>query len=177
MSEEKAWYVVHTQTGHEDKVREKILLQVETQGFGDRVLKVLVPTEEVVEIKQNKKILRKRKFFPGYVLVNMAMTSESYWFIKNIVGVTGFLGDPQPVPLPEEEIEGIVELTENEGGKPKHVIQFERGESVRITEGPFKHFIGVVEEVNSQKNKLKVMVTVFDRATPVEVDFLQVEKN
>ena len=176
MSEERAWYVVHTQTGHEDKVREKILLNIETQGFGDRVFQVLGPTEEVVEVKQNKKVLRKRKFFPGYVLVNMDMTSESYWFIKNITGVTGFLGDPNPVPLPEEEITGIVELTDG-NGKPKHVVEFERGESVRITEGPFKHFIGVVEEVNDQKNKLKVMVTVFDRATPVEVDFLQVEKN
>ncbi|WP_458401662.1 transcription termination/antitermination protein NusG [Candidatus Avelusimicrobium sp.] len=176
MSEEKNWYVVHTQTGHEDKVREKINLQIEVQGFADRVFKVLVPTEEVVEVKQNKKILRKRKFFPGYVLVQMNLTSESYWFIKGVSGVTGFLGDPNPVPLPEEEIAGIVELTE-EGGKPKHVISFERGESVRITEGPFKHFIGKVEEVNEQKNKLKVMVTVFDRATPVEVDFLQVEKN
>ena len=94
MSEEKAWYIVHTQTGHEDKVREKILLNIEIQGFGDRVFQVLVPTEEVVEVKQNKKILRKRKFFPGYVLVQMNMTSEAYWFIKSITGVTGFLGDP-----------------------------------------------------------------------------------
>lgn len=177
MSEERAWYVVHTQTGHEDKVREKILLQVETHSFGDRIFNVLVPTEEVVEVKQNKKVVRKRKFFPSYVLVDMLLTSESYWFIKNITGVTGFLGDPNPVPLPQEQIEGILELTESEGGKPKHVIVFERGESVRITEGPFKHFIGVVEEINDQKNRLKVMVTVFDRATPVEVDFLQVEKN
>ena len=177
MSEEKAWYVVHTQTGHEDKVREKILLNIDIQGFADRVFQVLVPTEEVVEVRQNKKILRKRKFFPGYVLVQMNMTSDAYWLIKSITGVTGFLGDPNPVPLPEEEIAGIVELTDNTSGKPKHVVEFERGESVRITEGPFKHFIGVVEEVNDQKNKLKVMVTVFDRATPVEVDFLQVEKN
>lgn len=116
--EEKAWYVVHTQTGHEDKVREKILLNIDIQGFGDRVFQVLVPTEEVVEVKQNKKILRKRKFFPGYVLVQMLMTSEAYWFIKNITGVTGFLGDPNPVPLPEEEIAGIVELTDNPSGKP-----------------------------------------------------------
>lgn len=107
----------------------------------------------------------------------MLLTSEAYWFIRNISGVTGFLGDPNPVPLPEEEIAGIVELTDNTSGKPKHMVEFERGESVRITEGPFKHFIGVVEDVNEQKNKLKVMVTVFDRATPVEVDFLQVEKN
>ena len=91
MSEEKCWYVVHTQTGHEDKVREKILLNVDSQNFGDRIFNVLVPTEEVVEVKQNKKILRKRKFFPGYVLVQMLLTSEAYWFIRNISGVTGFL--------------------------------------------------------------------------------------
>lgn len=177
MAEERAWYVVHTQTGYEDKVRERILLNKDIQGFDDRIFQVLVPTEEVVEVKQNKKVLHKRKFFPSYVLVEMNMTSEAYWFIKGTTGVTGFLGDPNPVSLPEEEIASIVELTENPSGKPKHLVEFERGESVRITEGPFKHFIGVVEEVNDQKNKLKVMVTVFDRATPVEVDFLQVEKN
>ena len=173
---EKFWYVVHTQTGYEDKVKDKILTQIKVRNFADRVFNVLVPTENVLEVKQNKKTLRKRKFFPGYVLVEMILTSESYWFIRNIIGVTGFLGDPVPVPLPEEEIAGIVELTTSTEGKPKHAIQFSHGEQVRITEGPFKHFIGVIEEVNETKNKLKVMVTVFDRATPVEVDYLQVEK-
>ena len=174
--QEKFWYVVHTQTGHEDKVKEKILTQIKVQNFADRVFSVLVPTEEVVEVKQNKKSLRKRKFFPGYILVEMILSSQSYWFIRNIVGVTGFLGDPYPVPLPEEEIAGIVELTTVTDGKPKHAVQFDRGEQVRVTEGPFKHFVGVIEDVNEAKNKLKVMVTVFDRATPVEVDYLQVEK-
>ena len=173
---EKAWYIVHTQTGHEDKVRGKILQQVEVQGFGDRVFQVLVPTEDVVEVKQNKKVQRKRKFFPSYVLVEMLLTSESYWFVRGISGVTGFLGDPTPAPLPQEEIDGIIELMRPGDGRPKHVIEFENGESVRITEGPFKHFIGVVQEVNMAKTKLKVMVNVFDRSTPVEVDFLQVEK-
>lgn len=175
-AQEKFWYVVHTQTGHEDKVKEKILTQIKVQNFGDRIFNVLVPTEEVVEVKQNKKTLRKRKFFPGYILVEMILSSQSYWFIRNIVGVTGFLGDPYPVPLPEEEIAGIVELTTVTDGKPKHAVQFNRGEQVRITEGPFKHFVGVIEDVNESKNKLKVMVTVFDRAAPVEVDYLQVEK-
>ena len=175
-SQEKCWYVVHTQTGHEDKVKEKILTQIKVQNFGDKVFNVLVPTEEVVEVKQNKKTLKKRKFFPGYILVEMVLTSQTYWFIRNIIGVTGFLGDPYPVPLPEEEIAGIVELTTVTDGKPKHAVQFDRGEQVRVTEGPFKHFVGVIEEVNEAKNKLKVMVTVFDRATPVEVDYLQVEK-
>jgi len=173
---EKAWYVVHTQTGHEDKVKEKILVQREVRNVADKVLDVLVPTEEVVEVKQNKKIQRKRKFFPGYILVEMILTSESYWFVRSVVGVTGFLGDPHPTPLPEEEIRGIIELTQPTGNRPKHVIEFSQGESVRITEGPFKHFIGVVQEVNEAKTKLKIMVNVFDRATPVEVDFLQVEK-
>lgn len=171
------WYIVHTQTGHEEKVRKKILLDVQTHNFGDYVLQALVPTEEVREVKQNKEIKHHRKFFPGYVLVEMKMTSEAYWFIRNVTGVTGFLGDPNPVPLPEEEINDILERTNNNDGKPKYLVEFKRGESVRITEGPFKHFIGVVEEVNEQKNKLKVMVTVFDRTAPVELDFLQVEKN
>ncbi len=176
-SVETAWYVVHTQTGHEEKVRKRILLDVETHNFGDRIFQALVPTEKVLEVKQNKEISHQRKFFPGYVLVQMNLTSEAYWFIRNITGVTGFLGDPNPVPLPEEEIADILERVNDNSGKPKYVVEFKRGESVRITEGPFKHFIGTGEEVNEQKNKLKVMVTVFDRATPVEVDFLQVEKN
>ena len=173
---EKAWYVIHTQTGHEDKIREKILIQIKMRNFGDRVFDVLVPTEDVVEVKHNKQNLRKRKFFPSYLLVQMIMTSESYWFIRNIPGISGFLGDPRPTPLPEEEISGIISLSQATEGKPRHAVQFERGEQVRVIEGPFKHFIGTIEEVNEDKNKLKVMVTVFDRATPVEVDYLQVEK-
>ena len=172
-----AFYVVHTQTGHEDKVKKKIMLDVEAQNMGHLIFQALVPTEEVREVKQNKEIRHQRKFFPGYVLVEMKMTSEAFWFIRNVTGVTGFLGGSTPVPLPEEDAKDILERVNNPGGKPKYLVEFKRGESVRITEGPFKHFIGVVEEVNEQKNKLKVMVTVFDRATPVEVDFLQVEKN
>ena len=140
------------------------------------LLCVLVPTEDVVEVKHNKQNLRKRKFFPSYLLVQMIMTSESYWFIRNIPGISGFLGDPRPTPLPEEEIRSIITLSQETDGKPRHAVQFERGEQVRVIEGPFKHFIGTIEEVNEDKNKLKVMVTVFDRATPVEVDYLQVEK-
>ena len=173
---EKFWYVVHTQTGHEDKVKDKILTQIKVRNFADRVFNVLVPTEDVVEVKQNKKTLRKRKFFPSYLLVQMIMTSESYWFIRNIPGISGFLGDPRPTPLPEEEIASIITLSKETDGKPRHAVQFERGEQVRVIEGPFKHFIGTIEEVNEDKNKLKVMVTVFERATPVEVDYLQVEK-
>ena len=172
-----SWYIVHTQTGREAKVQERILLDVKTFHFEDRILQVIVPTEDVLEMKQDGKISRKRKFFPGYVFIQMKMTSEAYWFIRKITGVAGFLGDPHPVPLSEEEIADILDRVNNQDGKPKYLVEFKRGESVRITEGPFKHFIGVVEEVNEQKNKLKVMVTVFDRTAPVELDFLQVEKN
>lgn len=175
--EKKHWYVVHTQTGHEDKIRDTISSQAVVHGVKDKIFKVLVPTEEVVEIKQNKKNLRTRKFFPGYLLIQMNLTNESYWFIKNISGVAGFLGDPHPTQLDPSDIEGIEELTESaKDGKPKHAVQFEKGENVRIVEGPFKHFVGVIDEVNEEKTKLTVKVTVFDRETPVDVDFLQVEK-
>lgn len=174
---ERGWYVVHTQTGYEDRVQKSIQQKVDRQALGNKLFKVLIPTEEVVEVKQNKKNVRKRKFFPGYVLVDMALDNDTYWLIKGVQGVSGFLGDPNPIPLPEEEIQGIIELTTTSSqSKPKPAIQFEKGESIRITEGPFRHFIGVVEEVNEHKAKLKVMVTVFDRPTPVELDFLQVEK-
>ena len=175
--EEKGWYVVHTQTGYEDKIQRLITQNAQTQGFTDRVFQILIPTEEVVEVKQNKKHFRKRKFFPGYILVEMTLSSETYWFIRNTTGVTGFLGDPKPVSLPEEEVKAIVELTSASAqNKPRPAVQFDKGESVRIIEGPFKHFLGVIDEVNEAKSKLKVMVTVFDRPTPVELDFLQVEK-
>ena len=174
---ERGWYVVHTQTGFEDRVQKQIAQRVETGAMGNRLFQVLIPTEEVVEVKHNKKSLRKRKFFPGYVLVDMILDNETYWLIKGVQGVSGFLGDPKPMPLPNEEIQGIIELTTTSAAnRPKPAIQFEKGENVRIIEGPFRHFIGIVEDVNETKSKLKVMVTVFDRPTPVELDFLQVEK-
>jgi transcriptional antiterminator NusG len=175
--EERKWYVLHTQTGYEDRVQNTINQRAQSQGFSDKIFKILIPTEEVVEVKQNKKNVKKRKFFPGYVLIEMILNSETYWFVKSISGVTGFLGDPKPTSLPEEEIKAIVELTtESAHAKPKPAVRFEKGEAIRITEGPFKHFIGVVEEVQEDKAKLKIMVTVFDRPTPVVLDFLQVEK-
>ncbi|MEK7288432.1 MAG: transcription termination/antitermination protein NusG [Elusimicrobiota bacterium] len=174
---ERAWYVVHTITGHEERVKGSILKARESTALAERIGQVLVPTEDVVQIQKNKKVIRKRKFFPGYVLIEMIVDNETYWFIRNIRGVNGFLGGTKPVPLPETEIKGILELTESsEGSKPRPAITFDRGESVRINEGPFKHFVGVVEEVNEERAKLKAMVTIFGRATPVELDFLQVEK-
>jgi len=174
---QRGWYILHTQSGHEDKVKGTLERRIQQEGFQDRVFAVLIPTEDVVEVKKNKKVVRKRKFFPGYVLLDMVIENETYWFVKSVPGVTGFLGEPKPVPLPPEEIQGIVDLTTTAAeGKPRPAVQFERGETVRITEGPFRHFIGIVEDVNEPKAKLKAMVTIFGRPTPVELDFLQVEK-
>ncbi|MBI4062923.1 MAG: transcription termination/antitermination factor NusG [Elusimicrobia bacterium] len=173
----RAWYIVQTTTGREERVKSAILKAKETSPVGDRVFQVLIPTEDVVQIQKNKKVVRKRKFFPGYVLVDMEIDNETYWLVRSISGVSGFLGDPKPVPLPESEVKGILELTESAvGSRPKPAVTFDKGESVRINDGPFKHFVGVVEEVNEERARLKAMVTIFGRPTPVELDFLQVEK-
>lgn len=173
----RGWFVVHTQSGYEDRVHKLLLQKIETEKLQDRVFSVLIPTEDVVEVKKNKKKISKRKFFPGYVLMDMIVDEVTYWMIKGVPGVTGFLGDTDPTPLPEEEIKAILELTNNAAaGKPRPAVQFEKGENIRIIDGPFRHFIGVVEEVADAKAKIKAMVTIFGRPTPVELDFLQVEK-
>lgn len=173
----RGWYVVHTQSGFEDRVHKLILQKVETDKLQDRIFNVLIPTEDVVEVKKNKKKITKRKFFPGYVLMDMVVDEITYWTIKGIPGATGFLGDTNPTPLPQEEIDKILELTNSAAeGKPRPAVQFDKGENIRIIEGPFRHFIGVVEDVSETKAKIKAMVTIFGRPTPVELDFLQVEK-
>jgi transcriptional antiterminator NusG len=174
---DRGWYVVHTQPGFEDRIRGTLKQKVEAENASNKIFDVLVPTEDVVEVKKNKKLVKKRKFFPGYLLLDMIVDNETYWLVKGITGVTGFLGEPKPTALPKEEIDGILELTTASAAqKPRPAVQFERGENVRITDGPFRHFIGIVEEVNEPKAKLKAMVTIFGRPTPVELDFLQVEK-
>ena len=174
---ERGWFVVHTQSGWEDRVRTHLQQKVEAENLSSKIFQVLIPTEDVVEVKKNKKQVKKRKFFPGYLLLDMVVDNETYWTVKSIGGVTGFLGEPKPRSLPPEEIRQILDLTTaSAAGKPKPAVQFEKGENVRITEGPFRHFIGVVEDVNEPKAKLKAMVTIFGRPTPVELDFLQVEK-
>lgn len=173
----RGWYIVHTLTGREDRVKSAIDQLREKDQFGERIFQVLVPTEDVIQIQKNKRVTRKRKFFPGYVLLDMVVDNESYWAVRNIHGVSGFLGGAKPVALPEREIKEILDLSEaNKGGKPRPAITFEKGESIRINDGPFKHFVGVTEEVNEEKAKVKAMVTIFGRPTPVELDFLQVEK-
>ena len=174
---EKKWYIVHTYTGHEDKVRAYMEKLISSGEIRDKISNILIPTEEIVEIRKNKKRISKRKFFPGYVLLEMVIDNETYWGVRNIPGVTGFLGGVKPIPLQPEELENIVALTQRQAqAKPKPAIMFEKDESVRVIEGPFENFVGVVEDVNEEKGKLKVMVTIFGRATPVELDFLQVEK-
>jgi transcriptional antiterminator NusG len=174
---ERQWFVVHTYSGHEDRVKSNLDKSVINLGIQDQIAQILVPTEEVVEIKRNKKYVRKRKFYPGYVFMDMIMNNETYWLVRNTAGVTGFLGGVKPAPMPEDEVKNLVDiLASPSGAKPRPLVTFEKEENVRIIEGPFKHFIGIVEEVNEEKGKLKVMVTIFGRPTPVELHFLQVEK-
>ncbi|MCL2390629.1 MAG: transcription termination/antitermination protein NusG [Endomicrobia bacterium] len=171
------WYVVHTYSGHEDKVKKSLEMAVVNLNMQPVISNILVPTEEVVEVKQNKKRIKKRKFYPGYVFVEMTVNNDTYWLIRNTAGVTGFLGGVKPVPMAQEEVANLLNTIVNpQASKPRPAVSFDKEENVRIIEGPFKHFIGIVEEVNQEKGKLKVMVTIFGRPTPVELDFLQVEK-
>jgi transcription termination/antitermination protein NusG len=171
------WFVVHTYSGHEERVKSSLDKAVNNLGLQEKISQILVPSEEVIEIKRNKKYFKKRKFYPGYVFIEMTIDNETYWLIRNTAGVTGFLGGVKPVPMPEDEVKNLIAaITAPSGSKPRPAITFEKEENVRIIEGPFKHFIGVVEEINEEKGKLKVMVTIFGRSTPVELDFLQVEK-
>ena len=171
------WYVVHTYSGHEDKVKKSLEMAVDNLNMRDIISKVLVPTEEVVEVKQNKKRIKKRKFYPGYVFVEMTVNNTTYWLIRNTAGVTGFLGGVKPAPMAQDEVDNLLNTIINpDASKPRPAVFFEKEENVRIVEGPFKHFIGIVEEVNQESGKLRVMVTIFGRPTPVELDFLHVEK-
>ena len=173
----RGWYMIHTYSGYEDKVKASLEKAVEIQHFSNKIFQILIPTEDVIEIKKNKRTIKKRKFFPGYILADMIIDNETYWLVKNSQGVTGFLGGIKPTSLPEVEAKNLIALaTAPSDSRPKAAIQFQMGETVRINEGPFKHFIGVVEEVNEERAKIKVTVSIFGRGTPVELDFLQVEK-
>ncbi len=174
---EKQWYVIHTYSGYEQKVKMSLEEKFEHAGIKDKVGEIIIPTEEVVEIRQGKKKISSRKFFPGYVLINTEMDQDMWYLIKNTPKVTGFLGGgATPVPLSESEIKSIMDQIKGESARPKPKFTFERGESVRVIEGPFVNFNGVVEEINQDKGKVKVMVSIFGRATPVELEFPQIEK-
>ena len=173
----KQWYVIHTYSGFEKKVQESLRQRVEAMEMTEEIDDVLVPTENVVEMKGGKKVVTPKKFFPGYVLVHMELSDAAWHLIKSTPKVTGFvrLGQ-EPTPLSDEEFAQIMDKVDASKEKPKPKFSFEDGETVRIIDGPFSNFSGVVDEVNEERNTLKVMVTIFGRATPVELDFLQVEK-
>ena len=173
----KQWYIVHTYSGFEERVAETLRQRAEALGMGDAFGDVRIPTETIVELKGGKKRETQRKFFPVSILVELVMSDAAWHVVKNTPKVTGFVGaGPKPSPLSREEVDQILHQVTVAAEKPKPKYSFERGDQVRINEGPFASFNGVVDDVNSDRNTLKVMVTIFGRATPVELDFLQVEK-
>jgi transcriptional antiterminator NusG len=174
---QKQWYIVHTYSGFEKKVSESLRQRVQAYGVQDDIGDILIPTEDVVEMRGGRKVVTTKRFFPGYLLVEMAMSDNVWHIVRNTPKVTGFVGaGSKPTPLTREEVEQIVQQVTESAEKPKPKYSFEKGDQVRINEGPFSSFNGVVDEVNSDKSTLKVMVTIFGRSTPVELDFLQVEK-
>ena len=175
------WYIVHTYSGQEDLVEKNLNLRINSLDMEDRIKQVLVPTEEEVVFKDGKRRSERKKLFPGYILVRMSMDDESWYAVRNTPGVTGFVSTedekdsrPKPVPLEDKQIEDILRQVESDSTRVK--IALERGETVRITEGPFVDFIGAINDVDESKGKVRVLVSFFGRETPVELDFLQVER-
>lgn len=173
----KRWYVVHTQTGYEEKIKVNIEKHVKENSMQDFISQILIPTEKVSEVRAGKKKISFRKFFPGYVLIEMELTDKLWYLIKTTPGVTGFIGPrARPQPLKEQEIKSILRQTEEKREKPTPKVIFKKDEGVRVVDGPFTNFNGIVEEINPNKGKLKITVSIFGRATPVELEYWQVEK-
>jgi transcription termination/antitermination protein NusG len=173
----KKWYIIHTYSGFEHKVQESLRTRSEAFGFADKIGQILIPTEEVVELRNGKKVTSKRLVYPGYVLVEMEMNDALWHEIKNTPRVTGFVGGGNsPVPLSADEVNSILYRQASSAERPRPKMTFEKNDSVRIIDGPFANFSGKVDEVNTERGTLRVMVTIFGRATPVELEFLQVEK-
>ena len=171
----RAWYVVHCYSGYENKVRHNLEQRIESMGMKDKIFDVVVPTEEEIEVKEGKRKTVERRVFPGYILVNMLLTEESWYVVRNTPGVTGFVGmGNTPTPLRPEEVAQIIKRMEAEA--PRIKVTFKSGERVRIVDGPFNDFRGTVSEIDMERAKVRVMVNFFGRETPVELDFLQVEK-
>ncbi|MCG0238222.1 MAG: transcription termination/antitermination protein NusG [Firmicutes bacterium] len=175
MEGEKKWYVIHTYSGYENKVKANLEKRVESMGMQEKIFRIVVPTEEEIEERGGKKKVVKKKVFPGYVLVEMIMSDDSWYVVRNTPGVTGFVGSGnKPVPLLDEEVQAI--LGQMAGQEPKHRITVQVGQHVRVRSGPFKDFVGVVEEIDPERGKVKVVVNMFGRDTPVELDHTQVEE-
>jgi transcription termination/antitermination protein NusG len=176
--DERAWYAIHTYSGYENKVKSHLEARIASMDMRNKIFRVIVPMEEEVEIKQGQRRTVQRKVFPGYVLVEMIMSDEAWYVVRNTPGVTSFVGSgTRPIPLQEHEIKSILkQITKETTDKPKAKISFSKGQSVRVIDGPFTEFIGTVSDINMDRNKVTVLVSFFGRETPVVLDFLQVEK-
>jgi transcriptional antiterminator NusG len=173
----KKWYIIHTQTGSEEKVKTALENKITSEALEEFIGQVVIPTEQVSEIRAGKKRVSQRKFFPGYLLIEMELNEKTYVVVKATPGVTGFIGlGRKPMPLPEQEVENILKRTQETQAKPTPKVTFEKSEQVRVTDGPFVNFNGTIEELHPEKGKLKVSVSIFGRATPVELEYWQVEK-
>jgi transcription termination/antitermination protein NusG len=173
----KNWYIIHTYSGFEKKVAETLRSRIEAEALRDKFGEIMIPTEEVIEMRKGKKVVAPKLFYPGYVLVEMEMSNDTWHLVRSTPRVTGFLGSgPTPVPLTPDDVDRILHRVEVAAEHPKPKLKFDKGETVKITDGPFKDFTGSVDEINDDRSTLRVMVTIFGRATPVELDFYQVEK-
>ncbi len=172
---ERHWYAVHTYSGHENKVKTNIERRAESMGLKDRIFRILIPTEQELRTRAGKKREVARKIFPGYVLIEMVLDDQTWYLVKSTTGVTGFVSSGnKPVPLQDKEVANILEAVEGPRQKPR--VLWEKGQVVRVMSGPFAEFTGTIEDVNVQKEKLRVLISIFGRDTPVELDFTQVEK-
>ncbi len=171
------WYVVHTYSGYENRARQALAERIQTENMQPLFGEILVPTEKVVEVKKGAKRTSARKFFPGYILVKMVLNDETWHLVKGTQKITGFVGNAtKPRPIPESEVLRVTQQMEEGTARPKPKQSFEQGANVRVIDGPFVNFSGVIEEVKPEKQKLRVLVSIFGRATPVELDFMQVER-
>lgn len=171
------WFIIHTYSGFENKVKQSLRQRADAYGMADKIGEILVPAEDVVEMREGKKVLTRKKLFPGYVMVQMEMSDEAWHVVRSTPKVTGFLGGAQkPLPMTQEEVDRILNQVHVTQDKPKPKFDYKVGEVVKITEGPFSNFTGTVEEVNEDRSTLKVMVSIFGRATPVELEFHQVKR-
>ena len=172
------WFILQVYSGYEKKVKDQLLVQIDKKGLGNNINEILIPSEDVIEMRKGKKINTERKFFPGYMLINMIMNDEIWHIVRKLPKVSGFLGGKkgEPIPVSQSEIDSIINQVKDGLEKPKPSVSFEIGEQVRVSDGPFSSFNGMVEEVDEEKARLKVSVSIFGRSTPVDSDYSQVEK-